>query len=467
MAKKKMPDDLKKESDDLKIISMENTKNGYERNDDGKLKSNSAKNVRQLLLHDDVLKDVVGWNDFTQTITVMKDIPELLIKKGTFRDIYKDMISGYIEDKFHIIFKKDIFISGLKQAAVRQIFNPVIDRINAEKWDKVKRVDTFFIDFLGAENSNYVKQVTRKWLTGAVARALRPGIKFELMPVLIGQQGLGKSTLCNSLCPEYFLDNLPSLSGINKDNLMLIKDNWIVEVAELSAMSKTAIEGTKAFISTRVDKYKAPYASTIEDHARRCVFIGTTNESEFLKDKTGNRRFLPIQCGINKPTKNVFKISPEYILQLLAEARTLYENHEPLYLDEDTSNELANIQKENTVEDPLEESIKEYLDMPVPEDWEKYTMFQKRNYYNRYKDNDALTDKETNSLHPESLVSINKITTKEILQVILDIHGHDLMMASRGSYGKKIALVMNSNKEWYKPKNIRMNGRMVRGWKKL
>ncbi|TPR41251.1 virulence protein [Apilactobacillus micheneri] len=469
MTKKKMPDDLKEESESLKIVSINNKSDGinFETNEDGNVKANSTKNVKLILLHDEKLKGTFAWNDFTQTVTIAKDIDDLLIKKGKFKDLYKDMVSGYIEDKYHVLFKRDIFMSGLKQAAVKKIFNPVIDRINEVKWDGTKRVDNFFIDYLGAADNHYVKEVTKKWLVGAVARALNPGIKFELMPVLIGKQGLGKSTLCSALCPEYFLDNLPSLSGTNKDNLMLIKDNWIVEVAELSAMSKTAIEGTKAFISTRTDKYKAPYGTSIEDHDRRCVFIGTTNESEFLKDKTGNRRFLPIQCGINKPAKDVFNINKDYILQILAESRELYKNGETIYLDNQTMSELEDVQKENVVEDPLEQAMTEYIEMPVPKDWDKYTIFQKHNYYGRYKDNDELKDRQTNTLNEDDLTSINKITTKEILQVVLDVHGHEVMSASRGSYGKKISLIMNSLSNFKKSENMSVNGKRTRGYHRI
>lgn len=463
MTKKELPEELKTDGKKLSsnVIPIDND---FERTSDGNVKQNSPKNVKKIILHD--FPNVFAYNNFTQSLAVVKNIDSMMITKGSYRDIYTDIMMDAIESKYHIPFKTDVFMRGLRQAALKLHFNPVLDRINAVEWDGKERVETFFIDFLGAKNNDYVREVTRKWLVGAVARALKPGIKFELMPVLIGSQGIGKSTLCNSLCPEYFLDNLPSLSGINKDNLMLIKDNWIVEVAELSAMSKTAIEGTKAFISTRVDKYKAPYASTVEDHARRCVFIGTTNETEFLKDKTGNRRFLPIECGINETTKDVFKLKEDYILQVLAEAKHYFDNGEKLFLSEETKETLEEVQESNVVEDPLEEEINDYLDMHVPFNWDEYTTFHKRNYFVKYYGNTEPTDRNANKIDITDMDKVSKITTKEIIQAVLNISGRDVMSASRGNYGKKINLIMNGNKQFHKSENIVINGKRARGWKR-
>lgn len=460
-----MPADLQQDAAKLKVLKMPGVGEiPFQRNKDGSLK-NTPTNAQLLIEHDEKLSGLLAFNEFTQSVKILKNIKELRIKKGTFNSVNLINISGYLEREYNIFFKKDILRDGILLAAGNHTFNPVLDRINAEKWDGVKRVETFFIDFLGAANTAYVRQVTRKWLTGAVARALHPGIKFELMPVLIGGQGIGKSTLCGSLCPEYFLDNLPSLSGVQKDNLMLIKDSWVVEVAELSAMSKTAIESTKAFISTKVDKYKAPYAAEIDEHPRRCVFIGTTNEVEFLKDKTGNRRFLPIECQLQPPTKNVFKIKKSYILQLLAEAKVLYQAGEKLYLDKQATRLLEEVQENNYVSDPLEESIKQYLNMLVPSDWDDYTTWQRRNYFVRYYDNSQPSDRSAHVLKKEDLYNMDKITTMEIIQVVLNTDSRGIMTASRGSYGKKINLIMNANKQFNKG-TIRVNGKIKRGWKR-
>lgn len=462
---KELPEDMQEDAKKLDNVIKMPTSTLFETNKDGDLKANSYNNVKKLILEDDLLKDVFAYNLFTQSVAVVKSVPELDITAGAYRDIYTDILMDRFETNHHVAFKTDVFMRGLRQASFQQRFNPVLDRINAVEWDGVKRAETLFIDFLGTKDNHYIREVTRKWLVGAVARAIKPAIKFELMPVLIGSQGIGKSTLCGALCPDYFLDNLPSLSGVNKDNLMLIKDSWIVEVAELSAMSKTAIEGTKAFISTRVDKYKAPYASTVEDHPRRCVFIGTTNESEFLKDKTGNRRFLPVECGVEKPTKDVFNISDGYILQVLAEAKVLFENGEDLFLDEDTKAELEEVQKDNIIQDPLEDVIDEYLNMYVPYDWEEYTSFQKHNYYIRYYGNSEITDRKNNVVHKEDMEKVDKVTNKEINQAVLKIEGEKVVNASKGGYNKKISFILNANKDFEKAR-FRRDGLVVRGWKR-
>ena len=144
---------------------------------------------------------------------------------------------------------------------------------------------------------------------------MRPGCKFNYMPVLIGDQGIGKSAFLQKLamCPRYFSD---SVMGIGtKQAAELIQGKWIVELPEFAALKGVRLETVKAFITRQRDEYRAPYAKHPEARPRRFILAGTTNSSEFLPDKTGNRRFLPIHCGILEPGVDLFSKEATAIFQ--------------------------------------------------------------------------------------------------------------------------------------------------------
>lgn len=161
-------------------------------------------------------------------------------------------------------------------------------------WDGIPRLDTLIIDYLGAENREYTKDVTRKALTAVVTRAItEKPIKFDNMVILTGKQGIGKSTLLSKMAGEWFTDNIIDFNS--KDTLLLLQNCIIAEVPELQGFNKADSNRLKQFLGQKTDKYRAPYERREEEHPRHCVFFGTTNDDEFLRDSTGNRRYWPIQ----------------------------------------------------------------------------------------------------------------------------------------------------------------------------
>jgi predicted P-loop ATPase len=149
--------------------------------------------------------------------------------------------------------------------------------------------------YLGAENSDYTKGIGPMFLIGMVARVLRPSCKMDYMPVLEGDQGTFKSSACAVLAGEYFSDHLPNLS--NKDASLHLRGKWLIEVAELRAYSRAAIDEFKEFLVRDVDRYRPPWGRKDVHEPRQCVFIGTTNKLNYLRDETGNRRTWPMKTG--------------------------------------------------------------------------------------------------------------------------------------------------------------------------
>jgi predicted P-loop ATPase len=162
-------------------------------------------------------------------------------------------------------------------------------------WDEIPRIDQWLSTCLGADgNPEYLKAIGPRFLISAVARALRPGCKADQVLVLEGAQGIGKSTAVRVLSEPWTTDSLPDLTS--KEAAIQIQGVWIVELAELTSMSRSDVEHIKAFMSRNEDRYRPHWGRSSETRPRRCVFIATTNLQGYLRDETGNRRFWPVRC---------------------------------------------------------------------------------------------------------------------------------------------------------------------------
>jgi len=218
----------------------------------------------------------------------------------------------------------------LHYALINTFFNEVQDYLRAIEWDGIKRLDTLFVDYLGALDISYTRTITRKALVAAVSRAMVPGTKFDNMVIIGGPQGIGKSTVLRILGKDWFSDSLQTFEG--KEASEMIQGVWINELGELSGMSKSETNAVKQFLSRTEDIFREPFGKRTGRYPRRCVFFGTTNDKEYLKDLTGNRRFWPIDVGIQNPIKNVWNQLPDELDQIWAEAYTYWQMGEPLYL---------------------------------------------------------------------------------------------------------------------------------------
>ena len=211
----------------------------------------------------------------------------------------------------------------------------------------------------------------------AVARAFKPGCKFDYVIVLSGPQGIGKSTLLNALSRGWFCDSLQRVD--TKDAYEQLRGSWIVELSELSATKKAESEAVKQFLSKREDRYRPAYGRRAQSFPRQCVFYGSTNEQFFLRDRTGNRRFWPLPVTGVGP-KDFMQITDEEIGQIWAEAYTLYQRGEKLYLNKEMEIEAIKMQQEAYEENPLTGIIQEYLDTLLPEGWKDMDIHERRDF---------------------------------------------------------------------------------------
>ncbi|CAJ1185163.1 VapE domain-containing protein [Companilactobacillus paralimentarius] len=452
------------QNDTDKVIDL--WKEKFLKTDKGTPRSNSSKNIYLILQNDARLKNLLQYNEFSEQLVKRVVNESLNTIPGDWGDSDDSKLKLFIEENYNYVATKDAISDAIVKFGMDHAFNPVKERIESVTWDGTPRVETFFIDYLGTEDSEYVREITKRWFTGAVARIYKPGIKFEIVPILFGGQGVGKSTIVGSIYRDYFLDELDSM-GRQKDDFQKLRGKWIVEIGELSAMRRTDVEHVKSFISAQSDNYRPSFGKYTTDHPRKSVFIGTSNPPEFLKDKTGNRRFFPIECGVQDKKKDPFNIDDNDILQVLAESKVMFDKGVKPFVDSELQKIAEKYQKNSMIQDPTEEQILSYIDMPVPTNWNDYTIFQKEQYFSRFNENEGFIDKSGNRLSSDELVKINQVTTNDILQVAFNISSDKLLSASRGNVGKQVSDVMNNLDDWLRSTNVRISkNKRGRGYKR-
>ncbi|MFB9768528.1 virulence-associated E family protein [Lactiplantibacillus modestisalitolerans] len=437
--------------------------------DSGGIKRGSLFNIRLYIENDPNLKGMLAYDEFSGKVIKTRSNDNTGLRKGDWQDTDDSLLRAYFDEQYNILFSKDNVFDAMIRVARLHPFDPVKKRIEAVKWDGQPRAETFFIDYLGAEDNHYMRQVTRKWLAGAVARVYHPGIKFEIIPMLDGGQGLGKSTTVKNLYPEYFNDNLKTM-GKQKDDYQKLTGSWIIELAELSAMQKTDIETMKNFTSATSDYYRNSYGRYATQHPRRSVFIGSTNQHDFLKDFTGERRFYPIRCGLHPASKNPLKPVQDDILQTLAEVKTWVDAGEKLYFDQQTLNEAKAYQQEAQVIDPMKDAITDYLEMLVPTNWDELTISVKHSYFTTIENGgtiDVNTDNWLNVKLDSGREPIQKTSTREILAVVFDQQTSRYLVGRTNSDAKKIKLIMDNMPGWEYKANVVINGKRGRGYERI
>lgn len=349
-------------------------------NEHGEIKS-TIDNLVLILENDQNLAGKMAVNAFKGLPCIIKDMPWRKctdpLNGETWEDSDSSALSHYIETVYGV-YNEGKLSAALSVIMERNAFHPIQDYLNGLEWDGIERAEALFIEYLGAEDSLYVRTVTRKWLTAAVARVMTPGCKFDNLVVLVGKQGIGKSYLGGKLGKNWFSDTFTTVQG--KEAYEQLKGGWIIEIGELSAMKKAEVESVKMFISKREDTYRAAYKRFMRSNKRQCVFYGTTNDTSFLSDQTGNRRFWAIEVGMRKPKKNVFKIKDSTIDQIWAEAAAWFREGESLYLNEEVSALAASEQTKFTVQDPRLGLVEDYLDQLLPDDWEGRDKNKRRDY---------------------------------------------------------------------------------------
>lgn len=357
--------------DDSWVEQLEaNTRGEYE---------SSANNINLIIQNDPNIKNAFKLNTFDNKRYVVHSLPWRKVD-GTelFRDVDYAGIRNYIECVYGIVSSHKVD-DALSLEFEKKKFHPIVDYLKSVEWDGVERVNTLLIDYFGAEDNDYTRAAIRKMLCAAVARVLEPGIKFDLALVLVGDQGTYKSTFIKKLGKEWFSDTFTTVQG--KESFEQIQSAWVVEMAELSGLKKAEVETIKLYISKQEDSFRPAYGRVVETYKRQCVFFGTTNSKDFLRDPTGNRRFMPVDVRKEHVKKDVpTDLTEDVIDQIWAEAYKLYNDGESLYL-EGNENTLARIEQIKHAEtDERKGVIENFLEKLYPDNWHELDLYERRNW---------------------------------------------------------------------------------------
>lgn len=383
-------------------FSDEDWQNGLELDKSGHVK-NTLHNLTLILENDPNLKGVV-FNQLLDGMEIKGEVPWKHPSKF-WRDADDAQLISYVDAHYGTFSARNYDIAVTKVADDRA-YHPIREFIESlPEWDKVPRVDTLLVDYLGAGDTAYVRAVTRKTLCAAISRVLRPGCKFDSMLVLNGPQGVGKSTLIAKLAGEWFSDSLNLGDTKDKTAAEKLQGYWILEIGELAGLKKAEVETLRSFLSRQNDIYRAAFGKRATPHLRQCVFFGTTNaESGYLRDTTGNRRFWPVKTpGSGK--KQSWNLTHEEILQIWAEALVYVRQGEKLYLSPEMDALAKDEQREAMESDEREGLVREYLDTLLPERWAEMDLFERRNF---------LTGSDFGGLQEKGSVKRTNVSNMEI-----------------------------------------------------
>jgi putative DNA primase/helicase len=323
------------------------------RSDSGALIAH-MQNVELILANDPRWAGVISFSAFSSKIVKLRTAP-YGGGTGDWADIDDVRVMKWLAQHYNLRVKASHVIEAVSVVAHDHEFHPVRQYLKKLEWDRVPRLESWLTDVMGVRASAYSSKVGKRWMISAVARVMKPGCKADSVMILEGAQGAGKSTAMSILGGEWFMDT-PFALG-DKDGFQAIRGKWIVELGELDSFNKAESTKAKQFFSASTDTYRESYGRRTMDVPRQCVFVGTTNQEEYLKDATGNRRYWPVAC-----TKVDLELLRSIRDQLWAEAVFCYDADDLWWVTRDEATLFAEEQDERFVVDEWETPILTWLE---------------------------------------------------------------------------------------------------------
>ncbi|WP_142558325.1 virulence-associated E family protein [Streptococcus mitis] len=423
-------------------------------NDKGGIKSNSPNNVLLSFKADDQLSIYLKHNEFSQEHELTKDIRigNTFFKKGELPSNFDSVVKVYFESVLGVAFSNQAMLDGIETFFSERSYNPVMEYMEraASNWDGRKRINQMLQVYLGAEDIDLVSKIAEMWLVGAVAKVYEPYAKFDYVLDLVGGQGVGKTSLLQKLGGEWYTDAVTDFA--NKDNYDIMLKALIINDDEMVASNRMSFAETKAFISKTSLRFRKPYMKRTEEFAKNFVLARTTNQKEYLKDKTGERRFLPVLANIEKQKKHPMEIEPETVEQIWGEAVTIYKAGADLMFDKETEERLEIYREKFMYRDEVELQVLEYLEMPIPDNWSSWSIQQQHQYTSKYFDNSSEFEAGSKKLE--------KVSTREMMYNLFMRNSNDKKLST------KINMIMDNHPGWEKGQ-FRIGGKNTKGFKRI
>lgn len=423
-------------------------------NDKGGIKSNSPNNVLLSFKADDQLSIYLKHNEFSQEHELTKDIRigNTFFKKGELPSNFDSVVKVYFESVLGVAFSNQAMLDGMETFFSERSYDPVMEYMEkaAENWDGRKRINQMLQVYLGAEDIDLVSKIAEMWLVGAVAKVYDPYAKFDYVLDLVGGQGVGKTSLLQKLGGDWYTDAVTDFA--NKDNYDIMLKALIVNDDEMVASNRMSFAETKAFISKTSLRFRKPYMKRTEEFAKNFVLARTTNQKEYLKDKTGERRFLSVMADISRQKKHPMEIEPETVEQIWGEAVTIYKAGADLMFDKETEERLEIYREKFMYRDEVELQVLEYLEMPIPDNWSSWSIQQQHQYTSKYFDNSSEFEAGTKKLE--------KVSTREMMYNLFMRNSNDKKLST------KINMIMDNHPGWEKGQ-FRIGGKNTKGFKRI
>ena len=328
--------------------------------------ANTIGNCRTVFCQDPLLRGAIRLNLLTDRVDIVRDLGWRR-STSALTDTDVKYLLLYFEQNYGLTSENKL-MAALSIVANENCYHPIRDVLNSLMWDGMPRIRSCLHHFLGADESDYVEEMLKHFLLGAIRRVFHPGSKYEELLCLVGGQGAGKSTFFRFLAiqDEWFSDDLKKLDD---DKVFAkLQGHWIIEMSEMLATSNAkSIEEIRSFISRQKETYRTPYETQPKDRLRQCVFGGSSNTLDFLPlDRAGNRRFLPVMIYPEKAEVHILEdeaASREYLLQMWAEAMTIYRSGEySMKFSKEIQRQLVEVQKDFMPEDTEAGQIQGFLE---------------------------------------------------------------------------------------------------------
>lgn len=420
--------------------------------------ADSPRNVLLAMKSDNKLNDFLRHNEFTGEHEIVEDVKldAIQLRKGQLPSAFESYLSVYLENHFKTVFKAGALRDGIEAFFAEKTYNPVKEYMeNAyESWDHKERLAQVFQTWLGAEDSIYIQRIAVMFFVGAVSKVFNPWVKFDYTLDLVGGQGAGKTTFLQKIAVDWYTDSAKDF--MDKDNYEIMLKSLIVNDDEMVASRKTTFDELKAFVTKTELSFRRSYGRRAEKFPKNFVIARTSNKIEYLGDKTGERRFLPVLVDAGQQFVKPFDMTDHDVLQLWGEAVAIYKKGFILTFDDEFENELAVYKERFTYKDEAESQVYDYLEMLVPEEWEDFSVTQQHQYTWCYF-NDGSYRNESGLLY-EGVKLQSSVSAKQILKNVFDID------SARGEkIARKIKLIMDNNQDWeYKIKKVK--GKTIRAY---
>lgn len=278
-------------------------------------------NTLLILEHHPAWEGVLGLNEFSGELLKLKPPPTECGEAGVWTDVDSTRTLAWLAEHERMITGVDGVDRAVYALGYKNRFSPPRDWLQSlPAWDGVPRLGSLMADAWGARQDDYTAYVGTALMVMLVARIMEPGCKCDLMVVLEGEQGIGKTRSFEVLVgiePGWCME--VTLSPQDREFAYSLRGSWVAAFGELSAFGKAEVARVKQVITTREDKYRVPWGRHFQTHPRQCIFVGSVNDSSYLPDHTGNRRFLPVYCS--EVNINYLRQQRE---QLFAEALSLW-----------------------------------------------------------------------------------------------------------------------------------------------